>query len=258
MKRLKIGVLISGSGSNMRAIVDACEDNRINGDVVFVGSDKPGVLGLKRAEMHKIPTFVMDYRSIPKDFTMHIDDFAQWGYSPTQVADYMEKSKGIIPASINDNHARAQWLVRRFAAERKLLWQIDKYEFDLLTLAGFMRNFTAFFIDQINTDPTKPQIMNIHPALLPSFPGTDGYGDTFNYGCKVGGSTVHFVDYGEDTGPIIGQMTVPILPRDSLKNFKDRGLEQEWILYPRCIQLFAEGRLEVVTDDNGRRIVMIN
>jgi phosphoribosylglycinamide formyltransferase-1 len=107
--------------------------------------------------------------------------------------------------------------------------------------------------------------MNIHPALLPSFPGVDGYGDTYRYGCKVGGCTVHFVDYGEDTGPIIGQKAFEIAPDDTIEAIKERGFKLEWELYPHCIQLFAEGRLRVVsktyTLENGttfaRKIVEI-
>jgi phosphoribosylglycinamide formyltransferase-1 len=94
--------------------------------------------------------------------------------------------------------------------------------------------------------PGEPRIMNIHPALLPAFPGVDGYGDTFRYGCKVGGCTVHFIDYGEDSGPIIGQMSFAITPQDSLESVREKGLAQEWQLYPYCIQLFAEGRLKTV------------
>jgi len=120
------------------------------------------------------------------------------------------------------------------------------YPFDLLVLAGFMRNLTPYFIDRINTDPALPRIMNIHPALLPAFPGVDGYGDTFRYGCKIGGCTVHFIDYGEDTGPIIGQKAYPISPDDTLESIKDKGLKLEWELYPECIQLYAQGRLKVV------------
>ena len=89
--------------------------------------------------------------------------------------------------------------------------------------------------------------MNIHPAILPSFPGVDGYGDTYRYGCKVGGCTVHFIDYGEDSGPIIGQRAFPILETDSLDDVKRKGLEQEWILYPQCIQSFAKGLVSTVT-----------
>ena len=88
--------------------------------------------------------------------------------------------------------------------------------------------------------------MNIHPALLPAFAGVDGYGDTFRYGCKVGGCTVHFVDYGEDTGPIIGQRAFQIQPEDTIDTIRKKGLQLEWELYPACIQLFAQGRIKVV------------
>jgi len=113
---------------------------------------------------------------------------------------------------------------------------------DLLVLAGFMRVMTPYFIDGINTEPGHYKIMNIHPALLPSFPGTDGYGDTFRYGCKIGGCTVHFIDYGEDTGPIIGQKAFSIEDDDTLDDIKKKGLEKEWELYPQCIQKFADAR----------------
>jgi phosphoribosylglycinamide formyltransferase-1 len=95
--------------------------------------------------------------------------------------------------------------------------------------------------------------MNIHPALLPAFPGTDGYGDTFRYGCKVAGCTVHFVDYGEDTGPIIGQRSFSIDADDSLEQVRRKGLAIEWALYPHCVQLFAEGRLKVIRTSYFRK-----
>ena len=109
-----------------------------------------------------------------------------------------------------------------------------------------MRNLTPYFIDRINPDRANPRIMNIHPALLPSFPGVDGYGDTFRYGCKVGGCTVHFVDYGEDSGPIIGQRAFQITGDDTLESIKEKGLKLEWELYPECVDLFARGRLKTV------------
>ncbi len=106
-----------------------------------------------------------------------------------------------------------------------------------------MHTLTPYFIDRINIDPDKKRIMNIHPALLPAFPGTDGYGDTFRYGCKVGGCTVHYIDYGEDTGPIIGQRAYQIEDDDTLESIKKKGLALEWQLYPACIQKFAESLL---------------
>ena len=134
------------------------------------------------------------------------------------------------------------FLKTRAIAERKLLDIILSYDMDLLVLAGFMRVLTPYFIDRINTKPGKYKIMNIHPALLPSFSGTDGYGDTFRYGCKIGGCTVHYIDYGEDTGPIIGQKAFEIEDNDTLDDIKKKGLVKEWELFPQCIQKFADSQ----------------
>jgi len=123
---------------------------------------------------------------------------------------------------------------------------MKNYPFDLLVLAGFMRNLTPYFIDRVNTTPGRPKIMNIHPSLLPSFPGVDGYGDTFRYGCKIGGCTVHFVDYGEDSGPIIGQKAYEISEGDTIESVREKGLKLEWALYAECVKLFAEGRLKTI------------
>jgi phosphoribosylglycinamide formyltransferase-1 len=127
-----------------------------------------------------------------------------------------------------------------------MLEKMKSYSFDLLVLAGFMRNLTPYFIDRVNLNSAAPRIMNIHPALLPAFPGTDGYGDTLRYGCRVGGCTVHFIDYGEDSGPIIGQRSFPIEENDTLDQVRQKGLKLEWELFPRCIQLFAENRLRII------------
>ncbi len=109
-----------------------------------------------------------------------------------------------------------------------------------------MRTLTPYFIDRVNTASGKPRIMNIHPALLPAFPGVDGYGDTYRHGCKVAGCTVHFIDYGEDTGPIIGQRSFPIDPGDTIETVRKKGLQLEWQLFPECIQLYARDRLVIV------------
>ena len=138
------------------------------------------------------------------------------------------------------------FLLSRAAAEAKLFEKMDAFSYNLLVLAGFMRTLTPYFIDKVQADSDQPRIMNIHPALLPSFPGVDGYGDTFRYGCKVGGCTVHFIDYGEDSGPIIGQRAFQIQPGDTLETIKEKGLKLEWALYPECIQLFAQDRLKLV------------
>lgn len=256
-RKLRIGVLISGSGSNLQAIIDACVDGRIDGEVVFVGSDVPDVHGLERAQKANIPTFVVDYQEMGRDFTNFCECMTP-SHVHKDIQDMITKSDCIVPSSITDPLKRFRWLYKRIMIENELLLNVEKFEIDLLVLAGFMRKLTAYFIDRINCGSMLPRIMNIHPALLPSFAGTNGYEDTFDHGCKAGGCTVHFVDYGEDTGPIIGQLTIPILPGDTIDMVKKRGLAQEWMLYPECIQLFAHDRLRVVENDHGRKIVVIS
>ena len=256
-RKIKIGVLISGGGSNLQAIIDACEQGKINGEVVFVGSDKPDVYGLERAKKHKIPTFAVDYKQILQKLNQRKNDiFSFQAASEINLDTLFMKSKGILPRSAKVAENAYFWLVKRVTAEMEMLRHMDDYEIDLLVLAGFMRNLTAYFIDQLEAKLGHYRIMNIHPALLPSFPGTDGYGDTFRYGCKVGGCTVHFVDYGEDTGPIIGQKSYTIELSDTEDTIRGKGLKLEHELYPKCIQLFAELKLRIV-ERKGRKIVEI-
>ncbi|GBC59702.1 phosphoribosylglycinamide formyltransferase [Desulfonema ishimotonii] len=253
-KKIRIGALISGGGTNLQAIIDACEAGEIDGEMVFVGSDSPGAYGLERAEKYGIPTFTVDYKAIiraggtPEGLTLP-DDFDIGKAAAQQSLFTSEKDSARVRA----------FLSTRAAAEAGLLEAMAPYPFDLLVLAGFMRNLTPYFIDRVNTDPDRPRIMNIHPALLPAFPGVDGYGDTFRYGCKVGGCTVHFIDYGEDSGPIIGQKVFAIEEGDTLEQVKVKGLSLEWALYPECIRLFARNRLKVVRTahvlENGKTMV---
>lgn len=238
---IRIGALISGGGTNLQAIIDGCESGTINGRMVFVGTDNPNAKGLQRAEKHGIPTFTVDYGEVIRNFKAEPDSSRLPGDFDYESI-YARQSFFGEDADI----ARVtRFLKSRALAEAALLEEMDDYTFDLLVLAGFMRNLTPYFIDRVNTEPGDPRIMNIHPALLPVFPGTDGYGDTFRYGCKVGGCTVHFIDYGEDSGPIIGQRCFPIEEGDTLDDVKRKGLELEWQLYPACIQRFAEGRLRL-------------
>ncbi len=243
-KPIRIGALISGTGSNLDAIMGACGRGEINGRVVFTGADNPAAKGLEKAKKAGIPTFVVNYTEIIAQFKAGTDreNLAKLpsDYDPEAIS----AKQSIVSRS--DKHRLRTFLATRAIAEAELLKAMAPYPFDLLVLAGFMRNLTPYFIDRVNTDPANSRIMNIHPALLPAFPGTDGYGDTFRYGCKVGGCTVHFVDYGEDSGPIIGQRCFPLDDDDTLEAVKKKGLEQEWQLYPECVQLFAENRLKTV------------
>lgn len=241
-KQIHIGVLISGGGSNLQAIIDACENGNISGQLTFIGSDNPKAYGLKRAARYNIPSFVVDYSAVIRKF--------KEAPSKIRLPDDFDLDDLISKQSLVHGQGDAKkvkyFLTTRAIAEAKLLKEMKAYSFDLLVLAGFMRNLSPYFIDRINLDRNNPRIMNIHPALLPAFPGTDGYGDTYRYGCKVGGCTVHFIDYGEDTGPIIGQRAFPISGEDTLESIRKKGLVLEWELYPKCIQMFAEGRLKTV------------
>lgn len=240
--RIRLGVLISGGGTNLQAILDACGGARLAAEVVCVGSDNPQASGLERARKAGIPTFVVDYRAIARSFRANpasVDLPADFSLEEIRSKQRL-MDKEADPARLD------AFLKTRAVAEAALISAMEPTPFELLVLAGFMRNLTPYFIDRVNGGRAVPRIMNIHPALLPAFPGTDGYGDTFRYGCKVAGCTVHFVDYGEDSGPIIGQRAFPIRPEDTIETIRQRGLEQEWELYPECIQLFAEGRLKTV------------
>lgn len=241
-KKIKIGVLISGGGSNLQAIIDGCEKKEIDGQICFVGSDNPGAKGLQRAQKHNIPVFVVDYPSIIRNYNQNAGNPSiPMDFDPAEIF-----AKQNLFSSQTPQDKIQRFFEIRAIAESRFLKEMASYSFDLLVLAGFMRILSPYFIDRVNIDSGKPRIMNIHPALLPAFPGADGYADTYNYGCKVGGCTVHFVDYGEDTGPIIGQKSFEIFPDETLNDIRKKGLEIEWQLYPECIRLFAENRLEII------------
>ncbi len=240
--KIRIGALISGGGSNLQAIMAACESGKINGSVVFVGSDNPESSGLDKGRRRGIPTFVVNYGDIIERFREAPELMVL--PSDFDLEDVLKKQT-IFPPDTPFEKVKA-FMITRGIAEAKLLAEMKHYPFDLLVLAGFMRNLTPYFIDRVNSVPGNLRIMNIHPALLPAFPGVDGYGDTFRYGCKVGGCTVHFVDYGEDTGPIIGQKAYEIFEDDTIDSIREKGLKLEWSLFPECVRLFAEGRLKTI------------
>ncbi len=242
-QKMKIGALVSGGGTNLQAILDACDNGTINGEVVFVGSDKPDAKGLDRARARNSATFTVVYAAIIRRYKDNEADVA-----PPADFDLEEvrQKQDLFGPEVDAPKVKA-FLTTRAMAEHHLLEQMRPFGVQMLVLSGFMRNLTPYFIDRFNADRNRPNIMNIHPALLPAFPGVDGYGDTFRYGCKVGGCTVHFIDYGEDSGPIIGQRAFAITESDDLDAIRRKGLELEWELYPECVQMFAEGRLRVAT-----------
>lgn len=248
-EKLKLAVLISGSGSNLQAVIDRVEAGLLDADIGLVVSSDPEAYGLVRAWEHGIPTGVVDYRSYVKKGQPKVEEEVL----PAHFADVVSRQRiysGDSPRAVTER------LGRLVLAEKELVSLLDPVQPDLICLAGFMRLLSPYFIDHYQSDGSY-RIMNIHPALLPAFPGTQGYLDTFNYGCKFGGITVHFVDEGEDTGPVIGQAVYPIWPEDTLETVQQRGLELEYILYPQCIQWVAQGDLQVVKGTGGRTGVQI-
>ena len=131
--------------------------------------------------------------------------------------------------------------------EEKLVAELKAANVTLVVLAGFMRILSPYFVDAY-----RHQILNIHPSLLPSFGGAHAHRDVLAYGTKVSGCTIHFVDEGMDHGPIILQDTVPVLDGDTEEILAARVLEKEHILYPRAIELFVDGRLELLDDRHVR------
>jgi len=195
---LKVGVLASGRGSNLQAILDECGAGRIPAKVVVVISDKEGALALQRA-----------------------------------------KKAGAEALFISPEG------MKREEYDAKLIEELKKRDVGLVVLAGYMRLVSPVFVNAF-----RNKIINIHPALLPSFPGTHGQRDALQGGAKVSGCTVHFVDEECDHGPIILQKTVPVTDDDTEETLSARILEQEHKALPEAVRLFAEGRLRV----EGRRV----
>jgi phosphoribosylglycinamide formyltransferase-1 len=202
MKKLRIGVLVSGRGSNLQAVIDNIRNGSLAAEIAVVISDQPGAFALERSRQHGIPA-------------VHI---SAKGY------------KG-----------------RREEYDALLVQELRKHSVDLVILAGFMR-----IISKVLVQAYPHRMMNIHPALLPSFPGLHVQKAAIEHGVKFSGCTVHFVDEGMDTGPVIIQAVVPVLDGDTEDTLAARILKQEHKIFSRAIQLFAEGRLKVV----GRRVLV--
>lgn len=200
---LRLGVLASGRGSNLQAIIDAIEAGSLSAQIAVVISNKKDVQALERARKHGVLDVFLD----PKPFTGRPD--------------------------------------AREAYDRAILDVLRKYDVELVLLAGYMKIVTPVLINAYEN-----RMMNIHPSLLPAFPGLDVQKKALEWGVKIAGCTVHFVTEGVDEGPIIIQAAVPVLDGDTPETLAARILEQEHRIYPRAVQLFAEGRLTV----EGRRV----
>lgn len=249
MRKLRLAVLISGGGTNLQAILDRALVGELPAEVVVVVSDRADAFGLNRARNVDIPTRVVDYRGYLDGRTGKSEANALW-------IDWeaLDNAQQILKAP--DPGRRRDRLRRLVLAERELIGILDEYEPDYVCLAGFMRLLTPFFVRHYNRDGGW-RILNIHPALLPSFPGERGYEDTFAYGCRWGGVTVHFVDEGEDSGPIIAQAIYPLWPDDNLASVRERGLQLEYEVYSQCIRWLAAEQIAVEERSGKRPIITI-
>lgn len=152
-------------------------------------------------------------------------------------------------AGIPTQIVRTQDFENRIAYDAEISRQIENYSVDLIVLAGFMKLFQPPFVRKY-----RNRIINVHPSLLPAFPGATPVADTLAYGVKVAGVTVHFVDEGMDTGPIIAQTTVPVYDTDDEESLHNRIQIEEHKLYPQVIKHYAQGKLKV----EGRRVIKIS
>ena len=191
---MRIVVLISGSGSNLQAIIDACANEQIAGNVVGVISNVPGVAGLERARRAGIETLTVDHRQFPS----------------------------------------------RTAFDQKLGTEIDRFKPDLIVLAGFMRILSAELIERFHG-----KMLNIHPSLLPAFPGLNTHQRALEAGHQRHGASVHFVTAELDGGPLIIQAEVPVLSGDDPPTLAARVLKEEHRILPLAINWIAAGRLRM-------------
>jgi phosphoribosylglycinamide formyltransferase 1 len=197
----RVGILISGRGSNMAALVEAMRDGRVPAEPAVVISNVPGAAGLQKAEAWGIPTAVVDHTVIKP----------------------------------------------RAAHERAILDVLDGHGVALVCLAGYMRRVSPLMVHAF-----KNRILNVHPALLPAFPGVDSQRQALEHGVKLAGCTVHIVDEQLDHGPIILQAAVPVEEGDTVETLSARILQEEHRLYPEALALVASGRVTI----EGRRVTI--
>ena len=243
-RKLRLALLISGGGTNLQVMIDRSQAGTLSAEIVVVLSDRPGAFGLERAARANIPAFHVDYKA----FLKHSPTELEKVQLPVDLADLDRRQKIVRNP---DPIERQNRLARLVMAEHELVRIIDSYRPDYVCLAGFMRLVTPYFINHFNASGLR--ILNIHPALLPCFPGQHGYEDTFQYGCKWGGITIHFADEGEDTGPIIAQAVYPIWPDDDIDKIRRRGLSLEYEVYSQVINWLAQGDVALKSGPDGGR-----
>ncbi|HUH65259.1 MAG TPA: phosphoribosylglycinamide formyltransferase [Syntrophales bacterium] len=200
-EKVKLGILASGSGSNLQAIIDNIENGRLDGEIKVVICNNDDAYALIRAKKHNIPSVVIRHSEFKNR-----EDF-----------------------------------------DRKMVDVLKSFSVELVVMAGFMRLLTPLFL---NTFPLR--VMNIHPAILPAFPGTHAQKRAADYGVRFSGCTVHFADEGVDSGPIIIQAVVPVYDDDTEDTLGARILKEEHRIFSQAIQFYAERRIEII----GRKVII--
>ena len=203
MSPLKLGVLVSGRGSNLQAIIDSIRDESLHADIAVVVSNKKDAVGLERAQSQGIKSIVHD--------------------------------PSVFKGQPNSREAYDQALVEI----------LQRHEVDLVILAGYMKIVTRVLLEAYQW-----KVMNIHPSLLPSFPGLSAQQQALDWGVKMSGCTVHFVTEGVDEGPIIIQAAVPVMEGDTSETLSARILKEEHRIFSEAIRLYAGGRLQI----QGRQV----
>lgn len=198
MSKTNVAVFVSGSGTNLQAVIDSGIESA---NIAVVVCDTPGVMAIERARKHGIPVELVNSRNFE--------------------------------------------LKEEF--ERQIVAKIDRYEIGLVVLAGFMRILTPYFIGRF-----ADRIINIHPSLLPSFPGTNSVRQALDYGVKQTGCTVHFVREEVDAGPIVLQAVVPVTEEDTEETLLEKVHAEEHRILPEAIRLFCEGKLTL----SGRKVLI--
>lgn len=206
MSQVKIGVLVSGGGTNLQALIDNIDNGNIRGEITVVIANRKNAYGLERAKNKGIPSVYIDRKKFENDI------------------DY----------------------------DREIIRILDEHNVELVVLAGYLKILSEELINKF-----RNRIINIHPSLIPSFCGKGFYGEkvhkaVLEYGVKITGTTVHFVDYETDSGPIILQYTAVVNDNDTVESLQKRVLDIEHKALTEAVKLFCEGRLNV----EGRNVLI--
>jgi phosphoribosylglycinamide formyltransferase-1 len=234
---MKVGVLASGSGTNLQALLDAQAGGQLGpARIAVVGVNVPGCGALARAAAAGVPHFVVDHRS-PRG------DAAAGGGKAGELP--QPGGPGEPGAAASADAAR-----RRELFDGALVAALRGHEVELVVLAGFMRILTPVFLSAF-----AGRVLNIHPSLLPAFPGVAAQEQALRHGVKLAGCTVHFVEVGGvDSGPIIAQAAVPVLDDDDVASLRARILVEEHRLLPEVVRAVAEGRVQQSPGERRVRI----